>query len=70
VNNKYGTTTGNISSFSSTYGAFGINVTLPGNVAGEGAILMSADKSFAGGGTCPNNATTLSDCSFSAWKKQ
>jgi hypothetical protein len=70
VNNKYGTTTGTIARSSPPYGAFGIDVKLPGNIAGEGAILMSADKSFAGGGVCPNNATTVSDCSFSAWKKQ
>jgi hypothetical protein len=70
VNNKYGTTSGTIARWVSGYGAFGVDVTMPGNIAGEGAIILSADKSFAGGCVCSNNATTLTDCSCSAWKKQ
>jgi hypothetical protein len=70
VNNKYGTTTGTIARSSPPAGAFGVDVTLPGNIAGEGAILISADKSFVGGGTCPNNVTAWSDCSWSAWTRQ
>jgi len=69
VNNKYGNTTGTITQFP-PYGAFNATVTLPGNIAGSGVILMSADKSFAGGLACPNSAASIADCSCSAWKKQ
>ena len=69
VNNKYGATPGTITPFPPV-GAFNVDVTLPGNIAGSGVILMSADKSFAGGVVCPNISATFADCSFSAWKKQ
>lgn len=39
VNNKYGTTTGTITPFP-PIGAVNVGVTLPGNIAGSGEILM------------------------------